>query len=125
MAELIYKDESYKIIGACFEVYNHMSFGFLEQVYQECLSYELTDQAIPFTSQGPLKIRYKQRQLNSVYIPDFLLYEKIILEIKGVSQLDDSHRAQDLNYLKATGLKLGLLVNFGNRAKLEYERIVL
>ena len=71
MAELIYKEESYKVIGACFEVYNHMSFGFLEQVYQECLTYELTDQAIPYTPQGPLELRYKQRQLKSVYIPDF------------------------------------------------------
>ena len=123
--ELLYKDESYAIIGACFEVYKEKGNGFVEPVYQECLELELAAQKIPFTAQGALRLTYKGTELRQRYIPDFLCYEKIILEIKGVKQLTDEHRAQVLNYLKATGLRLGLLVNFGHYPKVEYERIIL
>lgn len=125
MSTIIYKDESYRIIGACMEVYNEMGSGFLEAVYQECLEYELADRNIPFTSQTKLTIRFKERTLQSLYIPDFVIGSKIIVEIKGVSDLNDKFRAQMLNYLKATNLKLGILVNFGHHGTLEYERIVL
>ena len=124
MTDILFKEESYKIIGACMEVHNEMGSGFLEAVYQECLEYELSDRQIPFQSQQQLKLRYKTRTLKSVYVPDFVCFEKIILEIKGVSDLTAKHRAQVLNYLKATGIKLGLLVNFGQHGQLQYERIV-
>jgi GxxExxY protein len=123
--ELLYKDESYAIIGACFEVYKEKGNGFVEPVYQECLELELTAQKILYTAQGALRLTYKGTELRQRYIPDFLCFDKIILEIKAVKQLTDEHRAQVLNYLKATGLRLGLLVNFGHYPKVEYERIIL
>lgn len=122
--ELVYKEESYKIIGACFEVYKEMGCGFLEAVYQECLEMELTTQEIPFKPQVELGLSYKGKSLKKVYVPDFLCYDKIIVEIKAVRLLEDRERAQLQNYLKASGHKLGLLVNFGHYPKVEYERIV-
>ncbi len=124
MTELIYKDESYNIIGACFEVYNEMGCGFVEPVYQESLEFELHDQKIPYVPQPALELRYKERVLEQTYKPDFICHGKIIVEIKAVSDLTDEHRAQIHNYLKATSLRLGLLVNFGQYPKLQYERIV-
>jgi GxxExxY protein len=123
--EIIYKEESYKIIGACFEVYNEKGFGFHEPVYQECMELELSFQSIPFQSQQELKLDYKGHPLKQKYIPDILCFEKIVVELKTVSSLTDEHRGQVLNYLRATGMKLGLLVNFGNPKQLEWERIVL
>ena len=123
MEALIYKEEAFKIIGACFEVYTNKGCGFLEPVYQECLEIELTLQDIDFTSQKSLALEYKGRQLKHTYASDFICYAKIIVEIKAVSQLIDEHRAQLINYLNATGLKLGLLVNFGHYPKLEWERM--
>jgi GxxExxY protein len=122
--ELLYKDEAYAIVGACFEVYNELGCGFLEAVYQECLEIELTMRAIPFVPQAELQLTYKGRVLKQQYQPDFICYEKVIIELKAVSDLDDTHRAQVHNYLKATGLRLGLLLNFGHHPKLQYERIV-
>jgi GxxExxY protein len=122
--EMLFKEESYRIIGACFEVYKEMGCGFLEAVYQECLEMELARQGIPFRSQVELGLQYKGTPLIQVYIPDFICFEQIIVEIKAVSTLDDAHRAQLHNYLKATGHRLGLLVNFGHYPKVEYERIV-
>ena len=122
--ELIYKEESYRIIGACFEVYKEMGCGFLEAVYQECLEMELARQGIPFRPQVELGLRYKGTPLKQVYIPDFICFDGIILEIKAVSELSDVHRAQLHNYLKATSYRLGLLVNFGHYPKVDYERIV-
>ena len=124
MAELLYKDESYTIVGACFEVYNEKGCGFVEPVYQECLEFEFELRSMPFVAQPRLLLEYKGRRLKSEYIPDFVCYEKIIVELKAVSDLTDEHRAQVHNYLKATGHRLGLLVNFGSHQKLQYERIV-
>jgi GxxExxY protein len=125
MTDIIYKEESYRIIGACFEVYNEKGCGFTEAIYQECLEIELGLQAIPFQAQAQLPLSYKGRLLRQRFQPDFVCYDKIILEIKAVSVLADEHRAQLLNYLlNATGYKLGLLVNFGHHGKLEWERIV-
>jgi GxxExxY protein len=124
MAEVVYKEESYAIMGACFEVYNEMGCGFVEPVYQECLEIELPSRKIPFQPQVELLLNYKARTLQQRYRPDFICYDKIVLEIKAVSGLCDEHRAQVHNYLKATGMRLGLLVNFGRHPKLEYERIV-
>ena len=111
-------------MGACFEVYKDKGCGFVEPVYQECLSIELGLQGIQFAEQVELKLAYKQRPLKQIYKPDFICFDKIIVEIKAVSKLTDAHRAQVHNYLKATGYKLGLLVNFGHFPKVEWERIV-
>ena len=125
MSNIIHKLESYERMGACFEVYKEKGSGFLESVYQECLEMELADRTIPFRSQPELSLAYKGRPLKSKFKPDFICYEKVVLELKAVTALSDEHRAQVHNQLRATGLKLGLLVNFGHYAKLEYERIVL
>jgi GxxExxY protein len=122
--ELIFKEEAYAVIGACFEVYNDKGCGFLEAVYQECLELEFGLRGIPFQPQAELELAYKGRTLRQRYYPDFLCFGKIILEIKAASDLADEHRAQLHNYLKATGCRLGLLVNFGHAGKLQYERIV-
>lgn len=124
LTDIVYKEECYRIVGACMEVYNEMGCGFLEAVYQECLEYELGDRNVPFDFQQELQLTFKKRTLKSIYIPDFICFEKIIVELKGVSDLNDSHRAQVINYLKATVMKLGLLGNFGQPGKLQYERIV-
>jgi GxxExxY protein len=123
MTEIIYKKESYAMIGACFEVYNEKGCGFLEPVYQECPAIELEYQLIPVIPKPSLTLSYRGRILTQSYAPDFVCFEKIIVELKAVSVLTDEHRAQLLNYLYATGFELGLLVNFGHYPKLEYERI--
>jgi len=123
MTELIYKQESYAIVGACFEVYNEKGCGFLEPVYHECLAIEFEYRQIPTISKPSLTLSYRGRTLVQTYNPDFICFEKIVLELKTVSKLADEHRAQLLNYLNATGFELGLLVNFGHYPGLEYERI--
>ena len=125
MTEIIYREESYRIMGACFEVYKEKGCGFLEAVFQECLELEFADQEIPFVAHPQLALSYKGRVLRQTYTPDFICSGKIILELKAVSALADEHRAQVHNYLRATGHRLGLLVNFGHFPKLEYERIAL
>jgi GxxExxY protein len=122
--ELVYKDASYKIIGACFQVYKEMGCGFLEAVYQECLEIEFRMQELAFVAQHPLALAYKGVALEQLYKPDFICYGKIVVELKAVSELTNEHRAQVHNYLKATGYKLGLLVNFGHYPQVEHERIV-
>ena len=120
-APLIWKDESYAILGACFAVYNDKGCGFLEPVYHECLEIELDLQGILFLSKPPQTLQYRGRTLVQTFTPDFICYNKIILEIKAVSALVNEHRAQLLN---ATGCELGLLVNFGHYPGLGYERLV-
>jgi len=122
--ELIYKNENYAIIGACFAVYKNKGCGFHEPVYHECLVIELELQGIPFLSKPPQTLQYRGRTLLQTFAPDFLCYEKIILEIKAASALVDEHRAQVLNYLSATDCNLGLLVNFGHYPRMEYERVL-
>jgi GxxExxY protein len=121
---IIYKDESYKITGAMFEGYKEKGPGFYESVYHECLGLEFNLQAIPCTTKEKLKLSYKSIPLTQHFEPDFICYGKIILEIKALAQITNEHRAQVHNYLKATGIKLGLLANFGCTTELEYERIV-
>ncbi len=123
--ELLYKDESYAIIGACFNVYKNMGSGFLEPVYQECLEIEFERQKIPFEPQKELALKYQDRTLKQKYKPDFVCYGKIVVEIKAVEKIIDDHRSQMLNYLNATGFKLGLLVNFGHHPRMENERFIL
>jgi len=121
--DAIYKDESYKIIGACMEVHRQLGCGFLEPAYQEALEIEFQIQGIPFAREVPLNITYKDRTLKQAYFADFICYGKIILELKAVDKLITKHEAQVINYLEATKLKLGLLVNFG-QTSLQQERIV-
>lgn len=125
MTKLLHADETHALLGACFEVYKVKGCGFLEAVFQECLELELQDRSIPFKSHPPLVLEYKGRPLRQVYQPDFLCFDKVILEIKAVSKLADEHRAQVHNYLHATRLKVGLLVNFGHYPLVQYERIVV
>ena len=124
MTEILFRQESYDVIGACFEVYNEMGCGFLEAVYQECLEIELLERSIPFVSQHRLELQYKSRRLKSIYVPDLICFGSIIVELKALCSLTSEHQAQAHNYLKATSLRLALLVNFGHHPKLQYERIV-
>jgi GxxExxY protein len=121
--EIIFKEESYKIVGACFEVYREKGCGFVEPVYQECMEIEMRLQGIVNSPQKPLALEYKGQLLSCAYVPDFICYDKIILELKAVAELNEEHRAQVQNYLKATRFKLGLLVNFGHFPKIQIERI--
>jgi GxxExxY protein len=125
MKNVIYPEDSYKIMGACFEVYREKGCGFLEAVFQECLEIEFHEQSIFFTAHPVLTLTYKGHTLRQTYTPDFVCEGKIVLEIKAVSKLTDEHRAQVHNYLRATGHRLGILANFGHYPKIEYERIAL
>ena len=125
MAELIYANESYDVMGACFEVDKEKGCGFLEEVYQECLEVELQLRGIPFRAQAQLALSDKGRTLKAVYEPDFIINDKIILELKAVTERANIHRAQVQTYLRGTGYRLGLLVNFNHHPKVEYERIVV
>jgi len=122
--ELLYRDESYLIRGAVFAVYREMGCGFLEAVYQECLQREFCKQGIQFVSQAELILFYKQEKLQQIYKADFICYGKIIVELKAAKELTNEHRAQLHNYLKATGISLGFLVNFGHYPKAIIERVV-
>jgi len=123
MSDLIYEELTYKIRGALFEVYKEKGCGFVEGVYQECLEIEFEMQKIPFAAQYPLNLSYKGHSLKQKFIPDFIIDGKIIVEIKAAKDVIDEYRAQVQNYLKATGYKLGLLINFGHYPQLQIERI--
>jgi GxxExxY protein len=123
MSELLFKDESYAIMGACFEVYKDKGCGFLEAVYQECLAIEFAHHGIPFHSQRELDLFYRGRKLSQNYKPDFVCFDKIIVEIKAAKNIAVEHKAQVMNYLKATNCELGLLINFGHFPKIEHERV--
>lgn len=125
MGDLVYKEESYSISGAIFEVYKELGSGFLEAVYQECLNKEFTRQKIPFTAQPELTIWYKDEPISQTYKPDFICYDKIIIELKAITELSPIHRAQVLNYLKISKMKLGILVNFCSYPKVQLERLTL
>jgi len=122
---LIFEEETFSIRGAIFEVYREMGCGFLEAVYQECLEKELKSKGIPFISQPELKLNYKGKSLRQTYKPDLICYEQIIVELKAVKEIAPEHKAQVINYLKATNLRLGLLINFGSHPKVQIERLIL
>ena len=122
--DLVYLEEVYELIGACYEVYNELGCGMVEDRYHEALVLELCYRGRPFVSKPKLPIYYKGVLLSKKYEPDIVSYEKIIMELKAVTALNDDHRAQVHNYLKASKFKVGLLVNFGKAGDLEYERIV-
>ena len=124
MTELIYKDEVYQIIGAAMEVYNQLGNGFLEAVYQDALVLELRLRKIAFQEQTPLELTYKGHTLRHTYVPDLIVFDKIVVELKAISMLGPNEEAQLLNYLKATGMRLGLLINFGAQRRLEWKRMI-
>jgi GxxExxY protein len=123
--EILYRNECYQIQGAVFDVYREMGCGFLEAVYQECMEKELAKRGVPFIAQQELKLFYKGEALRQTYVPDFICYDAIILELKALSATTGIHKAQVFNYLKASKMHLGLLVNFGSYPKATVERIVL
>ena len=125
MANILYPDESYQIIGACLAVYNDKGCGFLEPVYQECLAIEFRFLKLSFVEHPEIMLQYRGQPLLQKYCPDFICFETILLEIKAVAALADVHRVQVINYLHATGKRLGILINFGNSAGLKYERFVV
>jgi GxxExxY protein len=121
MTELVFKNESFRIIGACMEVYNNLGPGFLESVYQEALAREFLERKIPFLQQWGIDVFYKGEKLDKKFFADFICFEEIIVEIKAMEGLVPEHEAQLINYLKATKKPLGLLINFG-APKLQYKR---
>ena len=123
--DLLYPDEVYAIQGAIFEVYKNVGSGFLENVYQECLELELASRGIPFVAQKDIDIYYKGNKLSQKYRADVVCYDKIILELKAVKTLLPEHEAQLQNYLRATGMKVGLLVNFSHYPGVAICRIVV
>ena len=122
--QYLYKDLSYEIIGKCMKVHNELGQGFLEIVYKDALEYEFGKAGIPYEREKKYKVRYEGIILPHYYFADFVVYDKIILEIKGVSGIADEHIAQTLNYLKVSNNQLGLIVNFG-QLPLQYKRVVL
>ncbi len=125
MAELLFKDEVYAIIGAAMDVYNHLGAGFSEAIYQEALEIEVETRKIPNNPQQEIYISYKGIKLNQFFKPDFICYDKIIVELKALDRLTSREESQLLNYLKATGMPIGLLINFGADKDLEWKRMVL
>lgn len=125
MSKLVHENETYQILGACFEVYTEKGCGFLEAVYQECLELEFARRKIPAKELIGIPLTYKGTRLKKTYIADFICFDQVLVEIKAVSALTDEHRAQIQNYLHATGLKVGLLVNFGHYPKVQHERFIL
>jgi GxxExxY protein len=124
-AGLIFSEETFAIRGSIYEVNRAMGAGFLEAVYQECLALEFAARRIPFAAFRPLRLAYKGQPLRQTYVPDFICFDRIIVELKAVSALSPEHRMQVMNYLRVTELRLGLLVNFGSSPKAQIERIVL
>ena len=124
MSELILKEEVYAIVGAAIEVHKELGPGFLEAVYHEAMEIELAQRGIQFDSQKPLRISYKGRTLNKEYVADLVCYGQVIVELKALDHLSGTEEAQLLNYLMATGLHVGVLINFGSHGKLEWKRFV-
>ncbi|WP_372641002.1 GxxExxY protein [Ancylomarina sp.] len=122
--EYIYKNECYEIIGCCMSVHSELGAGFLEAIYQEALEFEFNREALPFEKEVGIEVSYRGEKLNKNYFADFICYGEIIIELKAVKTLEDSHYAQLLNYLKATEKKIGLLINFGAKS-LQYKRVIM
>ncbi len=115
MDKIVYKEESSKIVGAIFEVHKRLGIGFLEKVYQEALSIEFAHRGIPFEREKRFDVFYREQKLDAQYIADFVCYDKIIVELKAVSELTDVHKAQVRNYLAITNYELGILCNFNEQ----------
>jgi len=122
---ILFGEECYQIYNAIYEVHNYLGNGYLESVYQESLEFEFIKQKIPFETQKMFKIHYKDKILSRYFIADIVCFDKILLELKAISKINNEHKAQLINYLKASRIKLGLLVNFGTYPKVEIIRIVV
>lgn len=120
--KIIFRDESFHLVGAAIEVHKHIGCGFTEPVYQEAFEEELRLRGIPFEREKVINVTYKGKVLSKSFRPDFVCYDKIIVELKAVSEFTDEHISQVYNYLKASGFELGLLINFGTTS-LKYKRI--
>jgi GxxExxY protein len=125
MAELLYKDEVYAIVGAAMEVYNQLGPGFGESIYQDAMEIEVETRNIPNQPQKDIFVFYKGQKLKSFFKPDLICFDKIVVELRALDRLTSREEAQVLNYLKATGLPVGLLINFGGERDLEWKRMVL
>lgn len=123
MTDVLYKDLSYEIMSAVFEVHNTLGFGFLEKVYENALMKELTSRGLQVQAQKEIRIFYKEQDVG-IYFADLVVNGEILIELKAVESLSNLHKAQIMNYLKATGLKLGLLINFG-KERVESKRFVV
>ncbi len=124
MTKLLLEQETYAVTGAAIEIHRTLGPGFLEKVYQEAMQLELTARNIPFESEVPLDINYKGQSLTQKYYADLICFGQIIVELKALNQLSGTEDAQLLNYLKATGLQVGILFNFGSHGRLERKRLV-
>ena len=118
---LVCKEESFKVIGAAMEVHRYFGCGFSEKVYQEALEIEFQRQGIPYLREVPIRASYCGIELKSEFIPDFICFDKVVVELKAVKELDDMHRSQAINYAKVAQQELALLINFGEPS-LKYER---
>jgi GxxExxY protein len=121
---LLYKEETYAILGAAMEVYNELGAGFLESVYEAAFVEECKIREIPIQEQVRMNIGYKEIPLSTNFIADIVAYGKIIIELKAIKKIGAIEEAQLLNYLKATGMRLGLLLNFGAPQKLDWKRLI-
>ena len=124
MSKLILGDETFAVIGAAIEVHRVLGPGFLEKVYHEAMQLELSARGIPYEAERLIGIEYKGQELTQRYLADLVCYEKVVVELKAHKQLSGNENAQLLNYLRATGLRVGLLINFGSHSKLEHRRLV-
>ena len=123
--DLLHKEEVYAIVGAAMAVHSELGAGFLEAVYQEAMELELAARGIPFVAQAPLSISYKGHLLLKRYVADLVCYGQVLVELKTMSTITGKEQAQLLNYLKVTGIRVGLLINFGDPGRLDWERLVL
>jgi len=124
MENFLYKQETHDIIGAAMAVHRHFGCGFTEKVYQDALEQELLVLGIHFLREQPIYATYRGVQLKTQFMPDFICYDKIVVELKAVKELDDMHRSQAINYAKVAGYKVALLLNFG-KTSLEFERFAV
>lgn len=122
--DLYLKEEAFEIIGCAMRVHRELGNGFLESVYQEALSIELNEGNIPFVKEKSIPIYYKDSLLQKKFVADFICYNQVVLELKATDSINDEHISQVLNYLKATGNKLGILINFGSKS-LQFKRIII
>lgn len=121
----MFKEEGYRLMGAAFEVYNQLGYGMAEEIYQQSLEIELGLRGIPLRSKQELRTFYKGCELTARYIPDLVVFDGIVVELKAVAELISDHEAQLFNYLRIARQTVGYLINFGRRSELQWKRFVL